>query len=99
MTVMMAAEEFLHVNHAVTTDDFSNEAIIAAISSDEQESMIVVISRSLTRDRVPLESAFAKDLSFGWVQHSDTLQRDENKIVSKQPKLTDYALLAKKLTV
>ncbi|KAH6929044.1 hypothetical protein HPB50_022519 [Hyalomma asiaticum] len=100
-------EEFLHADDAVATnEDLTDEAIVAAVtgaeddSSDDEEELepmqVVSHPEALQMSDSLRDFVFAKNLPLGHAQQLDALQKDVNKMASKQSKLTAYGFLPAK---
>ncbi|KAH6934579.1 hypothetical protein HPB50_025487 [Hyalomma asiaticum] len=100
-------EKFLHADDAVATnEDLTDEAIIAAVtgteydSSDDEEEpepmQVVSHHEALQMIDSLRDFVFAKNLPLGHAQQLDALQKDVNKMASKQSKLTAYGFLPAK---
>ncbi|KAH9366144.1 hypothetical protein HPB48_021808 [Haemaphysalis longicornis] len=101
------SSEFLHANDALATnEDLTNEAIVAAVtgaeddrSDDEEEpEPMQVVSHQEALEMIDSlrDFVFAKTLPPGQAQQLDALQKDVNKMASKQSKLTAYGFLPAK---
>ncbi|KAH6921987.1 hypothetical protein HPB50_007242 [Hyalomma asiaticum] len=99
--------EFLHADDAVATnEDLTDEAIVAAVtgaeddSSDDEEEpepmQVVSHQEALQMIDSLRDFVFAKNLPLGHAQQLDALQKDVNKMASKQSKLTAYGFLPAK---
>ncbi|KAH7939464.1 hypothetical protein HPB52_012770 [Rhipicephalus sanguineus] len=99
--------EFLHADDAVATnEDLTDKAIVAAVtgakddSSDDEEEpepmQVVSHQEALQMIDSLRDFVFAKNLLLDHAQQLDALQKDVNKMASKQSKLTAYGFLPAK---